>query len=255
MECSRAQAALPWPVAYWILKVALSPILYLFWRVEVEGRDHVPARGPAIMAANHQSFCDSLFLPLVLRRRVTYVAKSEYFDDPKTAWFFRAAGQIPMHRGGGDRSQLAMDTAKEVLAAGHLLGIYPEGTRSPDTRVHRGHTGVARLAFDCEVPVIPVGIIGTRSVQPPGCRLMRPFHSVKVRFGSPLTFGLPATDRPADPSAAGSGSDADQGEFRKMTDTVMAAIAELSGKEYVDRYASRSKAPRPAGTGTVDASS
>ena len=104
-----------------------------------------PRRGPAVLAANHQSFCDSFFLPLVLRRRVTYVAKAEYFDDWRTAWFFRAAGQIPMHRGGGDASQRALDTATEVLDAGNLLGIYPEGTRAPDERLHRGHTGVARL--------------------------------------------------------------------------------------------------------------
>ena len=157
-------------MAYWLLKVLLTPVFYLFWRIEVEGREYVPRRGPAVLAANHQSFCDSFFLPLVLRRRVTYVAKAEYFDDRRTAWFFRAAGQIPMHRQGGDASQRALDTAREVLDAGKLLGIYPEGTRAPDQRLHKGHTGVARLSLRCGVPIIPVGIAGTRAVQPPGCR-------------------------------------------------------------------------------------
>ena len=157
MGCSSAHAAIPLPVAYWILKVVLSPVFFLLWRVKVEGREHVPAHGPAVLAANHQSFCDSFFLPLVLRRRVTYVAKAEYFDDWRTAWFFRAAGQIPMDRSGGDASQRALDTATEVLDAGHLLGIYPEGTRAPDPRLHKGHTGAARLSLRCDVPDHPGG--------------------------------------------------------------------------------------------------
>ena len=180
--------AVPWLVAYWILKVVLSPIFFLLWRVRIEGREHIPVHGPAVLAANHQSFCDSFFLPLVLRRRVTYVAKAEYFDSWKTAWFFRAAGQIPMNRSGGDASQRALDTATAVLDRGGLLGIYPEGTRAPDPRLHKGHTGVARLSLRCDVPVIPVGIVGTRAVQPPGSNIMRPFHAVTVRFGPPVTY-------------------------------------------------------------------
>jgi len=237
MQCSTPQAAIPLPVAYWILKLLLSPVFFLLWRVKVEGREHIPAHGPAVLAANHQSFCDSFFLPLVLRRRVTYVAKAEYFDDWKTAWFFRAAGQIPMHRGGGDASQRALDTATEILEEGRLLGIYPEGTRAPDRRLHKGHTGVARLALGCGVPIIPVGIVGTRTVQPPGSNLMRPFHSVTIRFGPPVTFGDaarcgPASDRPeaADPS-----------ELRAVTDALMSEIALLSGQEYVHTYANRSR--------------
>ena len=132
---------LPWLVAYWILKAVLSPFLFLLWRVKVEGREHIPAHGPAVLAANHQSFCDSFFLPLVVRRRVTYVAKAEYFDSWKTAWFFRAAGQIPMSRSGGDASQRALDTATEVLNAGQLLAIYPEGTRAPDPAAQGPHRG------------------------------------------------------------------------------------------------------------------
>ncbi len=215
-------------MAYWILKVILTPFLYLFWRVRVEGREHIPTSGPAILAANHQSFCDSFFLPLVVPRRVTYVAKAEYFDSWRTAWFFRAAGQIPLRRDGGDASQRALDTAKDVLDAGGLLGIYPEGTRAPDHRLHKGHTGVCRLATACSVPVVPVGLVGTRRVQPPGSRVMRPFHTVTVRFGPPLDLCV--------------GSD-DPAALRRGTDELMAAIARLSGQEYVHEYARRSSRP------------
>ena len=178
------------PVAYWIMKAIISPFLYLLWRVRVEGLENVPTEGPVILAANHQSFCDSFFLPLVVKRRVTYVAKAEYFDCWKTAWFFRAAGQIPMNRSGGDASQRALDTATGVLQAGGVLAIYPEGTRAPDTRLHKGKTGVARLSVGCGVPIVPVGLVGTRTVQPPGSMVMRPFHSVTVRFGAPVTYNL-----------------------------------------------------------------
>jgi 1-acyl-sn-glycerol-3-phosphate acyltransferase len=246
------------PVAYWVFKVVLSPLFFLLWRVRVEGREHVPAHGPAVLAANHQSFCDSFFLPLVLRRRLTYVAKAEYFDDWKTAWFFRAAGQIPMNRGGGDASRRALDTATQVLNAGHLLGIYPEGTRAPDHRLHKGHTGAARLSLGCDVPIIPVGIVGTRAVQPPGSKMMRPFQAVTIRFGPPVSFrrdGERITTGRCPPvqrrygRAGGSGSgpepagaeqaEAEQTELRELTDALMSEIARLSGQEYVDHYARR----------------
>jgi len=240
--------AIPWLVAYWILKVVLSPVFFLLWRVKVEGREHIPAHGPAVLAANHQSFCDSFFLPLVLRRRVTYVAKAEYFDDWKTAWFFRAAGQIPMSRSGGGASQRALDTATEVLNAGHLLGIYPEGTRAPDPRLHKGHTGVARLSLRCDVPIIPVGIVGTRAVQPPGSNVMRPFHAVTIRFGPPVTYlhagQAVTTGECGEPVVTGSdpvSRDLDPEELRCLTDALMKEIARLSGQEYVDRYANRSR--------------
>jgi 1-acyl-sn-glycerol-3-phosphate acyltransferase len=234
-------------VAYWVFKIILSPVFYLLWRVRVEGRDQVPTEGPAVLAANHQSFCDSLFLPLVLRRRVTYVAKAEYFDSWKTAWFFRAAGQIPIRREGGTTSQRALDTACEVLDAGQLLGFYPEGTRAPDERLHRGHTGVVRVARACGAPVIPVGLSGTRAVQPPGKMIPRPFRTVTVRFGSPIDCrsARSAGDRPGPVSADGGGQagadEVEAKELRVLTDALMAAIAELSGQEYVDDYASRGK--------------
>jgi 1-acyl-sn-glycerol-3-phosphate acyltransferase len=236
-------------VAYWILKVLLTPVFYLLWRVKVEGRENVPRHGPAVLAANHQSFCDSFFLPLVLRRRVTYVAKAEYFDSWRTAWFFRAAGQIPMRREGGDASQRALDTAREVLEAGHLLGIYPEGTRAPDPRLHKGHTGAARLSSRCDVPVIPVGIAGTRAIQPPGSNMMRPFHAVTIRFGPPMSSVRDRTTITTGtcPSAetAGNGvgpANDEQAELRELTDALMSEIARLSGQEYVHHYATRARA-------------
>jgi 1-acyl-sn-glycerol-3-phosphate acyltransferase len=232
--------AVPWAVAYWILKIVLTPVFYFLWRVEVEGKEHIPVHGPAVLAANHQSFCDSFFLPLVVRRRLTYVAKAEYFDSWRTSWFFRAVGQIPVNREGGDRSQRALDTATAVLNSGRLLGIYPEGTRAPDVRLHRGHTGVARLALRCDVPIIPVGIVGTRAVQPPGSLIMRPFHSVTIRFGPPVTYLRNGTEFTTgacgalDPDA-----DSDRAELRDLTDSLMSSICALSGQEYVDHYADR----------------
>ncbi len=229
------------------MKAIISPFLFLLWRVRVEGREHVPDDGPVILAANHQSFCDSFFLPLVVRRRVTYVAKAEYFDSWKTSWFFRAAGQIPMNRSGGDASQRALDTATGVLRTGGVLAIYPEGTRAPDTRLHKGKTGVARLSVGCVVPVVPVGLVGTRCVQPPGSMFMRPFHTVTVRFGPPVSYefgGSTVTTgehRSGGPVDAGAHGHADQEELRALTDALMAGIADLSGQEYVDEYATRRK--------------
>jgi 1-acyl-sn-glycerol-3-phosphate acyltransferase len=249
-------------VAYWIMKGIITPFLYLLWRVKVEGREHVPTDGPVILAANHQSFCDSFFLPLVIRRKVTYVAKAEYFDSWKTAWFFRAAGQIPMNRSGGDASQRALDTATAVLGSGGVLAIYPEGTRAPDTRLHKGKTGVARLSVGCGVPVIPVGLVGTRKVQPPGSMVMRPFHSVTVRFGPPVAYEVDgeqfATGSPGPEGAHGGQprGEPDQKELRALTDALMASIAALSGQEYVDEYASRKKkAPGDGGVAPVAAPS
>ena len=145
--------------------------------MRVEGRENVPARGPAVLAANHQSFCDSFFLPLVVRRKVTFLAKAEYFDSWRTAWFFRAAGQIPIRRGGGPVSERALATAGDVLDRGRLLGLYPEGTRSPDAYVHRGRTGVARLSRECGVAGGPGRASSGRprcSRSTPGC--LRPLQ-------------------------------------------------------------------------------
>src|SRR6202521_3992688 len=145
-------------MSYRLFKALLTPILRFFYRVRVEGLEHVPNEGPVIMASNHVSFCDSIFLPLVLRRRITFVAKAEYFEDPKTAWLFGALGQIPIRREGGSASARALDAARGVLERGELFGIYPEGTRSPDGRLYKGHTGVARLALQTGAPVLAVAM-------------------------------------------------------------------------------------------------
>jgi 1-acyl-sn-glycerol-3-phosphate acyltransferase len=216
-------------VAYWLLKAVLTPVFYVLWRVRVEGREHVPSDGGAVLAANHQSFCDSLFLPLVVPRKVTFLAKAEYFDSPKTAWFFRAVGQIPIRRGGGKETERALETAADALSEGKLVAIYPEGTRSLDGLVHRGRTGVARLSRECGVPVVPVGIRGTVEVQPVGRRLMRPGKTVVVRFGEPMR--MPPTADRLHPLA-----DHDHRDCRAFTDGLMHEIAQLSGNAYVDQY-------------------
>ncbi len=213
---------------YRALKILLTPVFRVVWRVRVEGIGHVPARGPVVLAPNHVTFLDSFFLPLVVPRRVTFVAKAEYFDSWKTAWFFRACGQIPMRREGGSASERALAAARDVLESGGVLGIYPEGTRSPDGRLYRGHTGVARLALGCGVPVIPVGLVGTSEVQRPGSNMPRPFKKVVVRFGSPIAMARHGADAASDPLA-----------LRSFTDELMFEIRALSGQEYVDRYAKR----------------
>jgi 1-acyl-sn-glycerol-3-phosphate acyltransferase len=224
------------------MKVLLYPIFRLLWRVRVEGRHNVPTHGPAVLAANHQSFCDSLFIPLVVTRRVTYLAKAEYFETWKTAWFFRAIGQIPVRRGGGDASERALATARDVLGRGRIVGLYPEGTRSEDRLVHRGRTGVARLALECSVPVIPVGVDGTDRVQPIGSRRFRPFQRVTIRFGPPMLL-----DRPAAAEGTAGVDDrraADALALRTFTDELMREIARLAGRDYVDEHASRAEASR-----------
>jgi 1-acyl-sn-glycerol-3-phosphate acyltransferase len=227
-------------VAYWVLKALLSPVLFLLFRVRVEGRHHVPRKGPAVLAANHRSFCDSFFIPLVLGRRVTFLAKAEYFDNPTTAWFFRAVGQIPVRRQDGDAAQRALETAKEVLAAGHLLAVYPEGTRAVDQFVHKGRTGVARLSRECGVPVVPIGLEGTDEVQPVDQMYLRPFRSVTVRFGAPLS--VPAAAGTDDPSA-----DHDHTVYRAFTDDLMKQIAVLAHRQYVDEYVpKRRREPAPS---------
>ncbi len=216
---------------YWLIKAILTPILRVFYRVRIDGRDHVPAQGPIILAANHRSFMDSLFLPLVIRRRVTFVAKAEYFDDKfddkKTAWFFRGVGQIPIRREGGSASERALESATEVLEQGGVFGIYPEGTRTRDGDLHRGHTGVARLALRTGAPIVPVGLTGTDEINPIDRKLPRLFRTVRIQFGTPIT-----ADRYA-------GREHDKLVLRQITDEVMFELQQLSGYVYVDTYATK----------------
>jgi 1-acyl-sn-glycerol-3-phosphate acyltransferase len=216
-------------MAYWVVKIVMTPIMRIVFRVHTDGTSNVPRKGPVILASNHQSFIDSLFLPLVIRRRVTFVAKAEYFETWKTAWFFRAVGMIPLKRDGGSASERALAAAREVLKSGGVLGIYPEGTRSPDGRLYRGHTGVARLSMDCDAPVIPVALFGTAAVQPIGVMWPKPFKRVSVKMGEPLRW-QPGSANGAAPSS---------GDQRLFTQQIMGAIRELSGQQQVDHYAKR----------------
>jgi 1-acyl-sn-glycerol-3-phosphate acyltransferase len=230
---------------YPVARRVLAPIMRAGWRVHTSGLEHVPATGPAILAPNHTSVLDSFFLPLVLPRRITYVGKAEYLDDWKTRRLFPAIGMIPIDRSGGDSAQAALDTAARVLDRGELFGIYPEGTRSRDGMLHKGHTGVARLAARTGAPIIPVGLVGTREVQPPDARFPTPFRPVWVKLGRPMFA-----------SRHEEGID-DQLLFRRVTDELMYEIRSMTGQEYVDRYATkkpaRAEAIEPRRSGVITA--
>jgi len=221
-------------VLYWILKfIVLGPWLKLIFRPQVEGGEHVPATGPAIIASNHLSFSDSIFMPLMVKRRVTFPAKAEYFTGKGIkGWlvkmFFVGTGQVPIDRSGGRAAQAALDTGKRILAEGKLFGIYPEGTRSPDGRLYRGKTGVARLALESGAPVIPVAMLNADEVQPPG-KILPKIMRVKIRFGEPLDFSRYA------------GMAGDRFIERAVTDEIMYELMRLSGREYVDVYAQKIK--------------
>ncbi|GAB3006743.1 1-acyl-sn-glycerol-3-phosphate acyltransferase [Amycolatopsis acidiphila] len=221
-------------VLYRLLKwVLLGPLLKTLWPTKVTGAQNVPATGGAILASNHLAVADSFFMPLRVRRRVTFPAKSEYFTEKGVKgrlkkWFFTGIGQIPIDRSGGSAAQAALDTAIRLLREGHLLGIYPEGTRSPDGRLHKGKTGVARIALEAGVPVVPVAMIGTDKVNPIGSKMWRP-RRLEIRFGEPLDF------------SRYEGLQGDRFVERSITDEIMYALMELSGQEYVDIYAARAK--------------
>jgi 1-acyl-sn-glycerol-3-phosphate acyltransferase len=222
------------PVFYWMLKwVFVGPLLKLIFRPTAEGLENVPAVGPAILASNHLSYSDWLFMPLTIPRRVTFVAKAEYFTGTGVkGWlqrlFFAGAGQVPIDRSGGRASEGAILSGLKILRSGELFGIYPEGTRSHDGRLYRGKTGIARMALEAKVPVIPVAVVGTDVVAPPGKifgRLTRPH----VVFGEPLDF------------SRYEGMEGDRYVLRSITDEIMYAIMKLSGQEYVDIYSTRAK--------------
>ena len=219
---------------YWLLKrLLVGPVLRLVFRPWVVGLEHVPKEGPAILASNHLSFSDSFFLPLVLDRPVTFLAKSDYFTGRGlkgrlTAAFFRRAGQVPVDRTGGRASEAALRAGLKVLRGSCLLGIYPEGTRSPDGRLYRGKTGVARLALEGRVPVIPVAMIDTEKVQPPG-QVVPKVRPVGVVIGEPLDF------------SRYEGMEKDRFVLRSVTDEIMYQLMRLAGQEYVDTYAATMK--------------
>lgn len=217
---------------YWLVKnLVLGPILLRVFRPWVKGIENVPTTGAAILASNHLSFIDSVFLPLVLRRPVVFLAKSEYFTGKGlkgllVRMFFTASGQLPIDRSGGKASEDALNTGVTVLAEGRLLGIYPEGTRSPDGKLYRGRTGIARMALEAGVPVIPVAMIDTEKVMPIGSSMPK-VQRVGVVFGQPLEFSRFA------------GYENDRFVLRAITDEIMHELVGLSGQEYVDEYAKR----------------
>jgi len=234
--------------------VLVGPFVRLVYRPWVEGLEHVPDEGPAILASNHLSFSDSIFLPLMVPRRITFLAKDDYFTGRGVkgrliAWWFRAVGQVPVDRSGGRASEAAIGTGVRILDQDKLLGIYPEGTRSHDGRLYRGKTGVARMALEAKAPVIPVAMIDTEKVQPPG-KVIPHIGRIGIRFGPPLDF------------SRYEGLEGDRFVLRSITDEIMYELMELSGQEYVDVYATRAKQlaaapPQPelVGIGSSDAPS
>jgi 1-acyl-sn-glycerol-3-phosphate acyltransferase len=212
---------------YPVARAILSPVFRAGWRTYLRGVDNLPSVGPAILCPNHTSVIDSFLLPSVLPRRITFVGKAEYLDDWKTKHLFPALGMIPIDRSGGDASKRALDAAAGVLERGELFGIYPEGTRSRDGKLRKGHTGPARLALRTGAPLVPVGLIGTRDIQPPGASAPRPFRPCEIRIGRPIQVGHYA-DRAGDRLV-----------LRQLTDELMYEIRELSRQEYVDEYATR----------------
>jgi len=220
---------------YWFLKrIVLGPLLRLVFRPYVIGLENVPPTGGVIFASNHLSFSDSIFLPLVVPRRITFLAKSDYFTGRGlkgrlTAGFFKGVGQLPIDRSGGDASEAALRSGLRVLNRGEALGLYPEGTRSPDGKLYRGKTGVARLALEAKVPVLPVAMIDTEKIQPPGRKMPTLGIRVGIKIGKPLDF------------SRYEGMEGDRFVLRSITDEIMYELMELSGQEYVDIYASVAK--------------
>jgi 1-acyl-sn-glycerol-3-phosphate acyltransferase len=222
-------------VLYWVVKAILYPFLRVVFRPWADGTDNVPREGPAILASNHLSFSDHFFGALLLPRKVVYLAKAEYLTGRGikglvSKAFFRSVGVIPVDRAGGEASERALRTGLRVLAEGDLLGIYPEGTRTPDGRLYRGKTGVARLALEGRVQVIPCAMVNTFELQPPGKIVPRLRFRPGVRFGKPLDF------------SRYDGMESNRLVLRAVTDEIMYALMELAGQEYVDIYAADAKA-------------
>jgi 1-acyl-sn-glycerol-3-phosphate acyltransferase len=226
---------------YWLFKyVFMGPLLHLLGRPKVQGLEHVPNTGAVILASNHLAVADSFYLPLVVKRRITFLAKSEYFTGTGLSgwfqrWFYTAAGQVPIDRTDADSAQAALTTAQRILDQGKLLGMYPEGTRSPDGRLYKGKTGLARLALETGVPVIPVAMVGTDVVNPVGTKMWR-FGRVEVRFGKPMDF------------SRFEGLEGNRFIERAVIDEVVYELMRLSGQEYVDLYAADVKEGKAGGS-------
>ncbi|MCG5212266.1 lysophospholipid acyltransferase family protein [Streptosporangium sp. KLBMP 9127] len=219
---------------YWVVKAILAPLLHLIFRPWAEGAENVPKEGPVILAGNHLSFADHFFGALFLPRKVISLGKAEYFTGRGlkgyfSRLFFSGVGTVPIDRSGGKASEAALSTGMRVLKEGHVLGIYPEGTRSPDGRLYKGKTGVARLALESRVPVVPWAMVSTFEMMPPGRLLPKLGIRPGVRFGKPLDFSRYY------------GMEEDRLVLRAVTDEIMYALMELAGQEYVDKYAASAK--------------
>lgn len=216
---------------YWLMKHwVIGPLLTTVFRPWVKGLENVPRTGPLIVVCNHLSFVDSVFLPLMIDRQMAFLAKSDYFTGKGIkGWFIRffmtSAGQLPIDRSGGKASEASLNAGLQVLAEGGVLAIYPEGTRSPDGRMYRGRTGVARMILEAQVPVIPAAVIGTEKVMPLGSNIPK-VHRVGVVIGEPLDF------------SRFEGMKSDRFVLRSITDEIIYEMNKLSEQEYVDVYAS-----------------
>jgi 1-acyl-sn-glycerol-3-phosphate acyltransferase len=210
-----------------MIHTALPPVISAVYRPWTEGLEHIPRRGPAILASNHLSFLDHFFLPAYVQRPIFFLGKSDYFSGWKRH-FFEGVGVMPVARQGGDAGEASLVKGQEILDSGRLLGIYPEGTRSPDGRLYRGKTGPVRLALRTGAPVLPVAMIGMFEVLPPGAKLPK-IRRVGVRIGQPLDFSRYR------------GRDTDRFVLRSATDELMYELMILSGQEYVDEYAAKVK--------------
>ncbi len=216
------------PLLYRFIHSVLPPMLTAVYRPWVEGVEHIPTSGPAILASNHLSFLDHFFLPAYVERPIFFLGKSDYFS----GWqrhFFENVGVMPVDRDGGDAGEASLRKGEEILADGKLLGIYPEGTRTPDGRLYRGKTGPVRLSLRTGVPIIPVAMVGVFEIMPPGARFPRLGGRVGIRVGAPLDFSR--YDGQAD----------DRFALRSATDELMYELMLLSGQEYVDEYAAKVK--------------
>jgi 1-acyl-sn-glycerol-3-phosphate acyltransferase len=216
------------PGLYRALRRGLPPVVNRYLHIQLEGIENVPDRQPAILASNHLSFLDSIVMPVNVPRPVYFLGKADYWDSWRTRWFFQGVGVVPVKREGAGAGQASLTAGVEILRSGDCVGIYPEGTRSPDGRLYRGKTGPVRMALEAGAPVVPIGIIGTDVAQPTGSYTISR-HPVTVRYGRPLDF------------SRYDGQQDDPFVLRSATDELMYEIMMLSGQEYVDEYASKVK--------------
>jgi 1-acyl-sn-glycerol-3-phosphate acyltransferase len=207
----------------------VQPVAKRAWKFELFGFDRLPRNGAAILCPNHISFLDSALLMILSPRNISFIGKSEYMDSWKTRWFFPKVGMIPVDRSGGEKSHAALDAAERVLRRGELFGIFPEGTRSRDGMLYKGHTGAARLALKVGCPIFPVGIVGTREIQPPDAPVPRLGGRVRISIGRPIDVAR-YVDRGTDPMV-----------LREITDELMFEIRELTGQEYRNTYATKKR--------------